>query len=141
MTENSENKNAKISVKKVFDEFRAQTLPNIASELANLKAKARELFDAVSKKREAFAAKLNEEEKAAMPKEAEKKTSQTPATKTEAPVTEVKKEEVKPVEEKKETVEAKPKTNTNVPHRTFAIEPEKKKPDYSNEPRRIYIPP
>ncbi len=141
MTENSENKNAKISVKKVFDEFRAQTLPNIASELANLKAKARELFDAVSKKREAFAAKLNEEEKAAMPKEAEKKTSQTPATKTEAPVAEVKKEEVKPVEEKKETVEAKPKTNTNVPHRTFAIEPEKKKPDYSNEPRRIYIPP
>ena len=140
MTENSENKNAKISVKKTFDEYRAQTLPNIAKELASLKAKARSLFDAVSKKREEFAAKLNEEEKAVTPKEAEKKTASAPNVKTETPIAEVKTEE-KPVEEKKETVLAKPKTNTNVPHRTFAIEPEKKKPDYSNEPRRIYIPP
>ena len=93
MTENSENKNAKISVKKTFDEYRAQTLPNIAKELASLKAKARSLFDAVSKKREEFAAKLNEEEKAVTPKEAEKKTASAPNVKTETPIAEVKTEE------------------------------------------------
>lgn len=157
MSETAENKTDNAEIKNGLDKYKDNVLPSLISDVTSLKTKARNLLDAVNKKKESFIAAKSAVETvdpivnkdvSKSEKKVEKSVSKVEETKPvakkaesdgevkETPKTEPKREAAK---EEKPAAKAAAKTS-NVPHRTFAIEPEREKPVF-NEPRRIFIPP
>ncbi|MGN0796517.1 MAG: translation initiation factor IF-2 [Christensenellales bacterium] len=150
MSETAENRTDKTEIKNGLDKFKDTVVPNLISDVADLKKKARNLLDAVNKKKESFNVKPIKQEENTLDKKEEsvkttvKKVDSASKAKEEKPET-AKTENVVKDEKPAATAPKSSATNNSkslngVPRRTFAIEPEREKPVF-NEPRRIYIPP